>query len=270
MPSSYTSQQKTAISEFTGVTQADKSSAAKLLKQFHWNVPSAVNAYFNNPSSSNAAPNRKALNAIFDTYRDDPRNEPDQINVEGSGNLLGAIDIPLDDVGALVLFEIVRSTSLGVITREGFLEGLGQANADSLPKIKTLVLQHRSALPTDPTIFKNVYVQTFILALTPNAKTVPLETAIEFWRMIFVSPSFAWRTPSSPWLDWWLEFLEEKKTKAVNRDLWKQTLNFANETMKDESLGFWNEESSWPSVIDEFVGWVKEEKRSGADAMQVE
>ena len=44
MPAAYTSTQKSAISEFTGVTQSDKSNAAKLLKQYGWNVGAAVNA----------------------------------------------------------------------------------------------------------------------------------------------------------------------------------------------------------------------------------
>ena len=60
----------------------------------------------------------------------------------------------------------------------------------------------------------------------------------------------------------------------MNKDLWRQTLTFAEETVKDDTLGFWSEESSWPSVIDDFVEWVKTEKRAGGgangDAMEVE
>ena len=44
MPVTYTSAQKTAISEVTGVTQSDKNAAAKLLKLHNWNVSAAVNA----------------------------------------------------------------------------------------------------------------------------------------------------------------------------------------------------------------------------------
>lgn len=45
--------------------------------------------------------------------------------------------------------------------------------------------------------------------------------------------------------------------------------------MKDETLGFWSEEASWPSVIDDFVEWVRTEKgrgggAGGTDAMEVE
>jgi len=43
MPASYTSTQKSAIAEFVQVTQADKSTAAKLLKGVNWNVGIAVN-----------------------------------------------------------------------------------------------------------------------------------------------------------------------------------------------------------------------------------
>lgn len=92
--------------------------------------------------------------------------------------------------------------------------------------------------------------------------------------MVFMEPGLVWRTPRTPWLDWWLEFQEEKVKRSVNKDLWRQTLNFAEQTLKDESLGFWSEEASWPSVIDEFVEWVKKEKRpegvANGDAMEVE
>ena len=45
--------------------------------------------------------------------------------------------------------------------------------------------------------------------------------------------------------------------------MWNETLKFAQLTLQDEAISFWNEESSWPSVIDDFVGWVKKEKRGG-------
>ena len=192
--------------------------------------------------------------------------------MEGMSKLLGDIQIGVEDVGALIFSEIVQSPSLGRITREGFIDGWLELNIDSLPRMRTLVVQRRSALSNDKEVFKKVYNHTFQLALPAGSKTLPLELANEFWRMLFTSPGFEWRsTEGTPWLDWWLQFQEAKRTKAVNKDLWKQTLNFANESMKDDSLEFWNEESSWPSVIDEFVGWVKTEKRPVAgEAMEVE
>ena len=211
---------------------------------------------------------------MFDKYRDDPQNEPDEINAEGTGTLLGELDIGLDDIGALIFSEIVQSPSLARITREGFVDGWSDLNVDTLPKMKNIVLQRRSELGQNKELFRNVYNHTFQLALAQGAKTLPLEMATEFWGMLFRPPGLEWQSAEgTPWLEWWLEFQEEKRTKAVNRDLWKQTLNFAHETIRDDSLSFWTEESSWPSVMDEFVEWVKTEKRPAAgagDGMDVE
>ena len=138
--------------------------------------------------------------------------------------------------------------------------------------MRNLVLQRRSRLTTDRKLFKDVYNHTFVLPLEERKKAIELEQAEEFWKVLFSPTGLQWQTKNTPWLSWWLEFLNAKWKRAVNKDLWKQTLTFAEQTLKDESLGFWNEESSWPSVIDEFVEWVKTEKRpsGGEDAMEVE
>lgn len=235
-------------------------------------VPSLTRLYryFSNPSNSATNPIRTSMNKIFDKYRDAPREEPDEINVEGTSKLLTDLSVGLEDIGSLVFSELVSSPSLGKITREGFLEGAVDVNADTMPKLRNVVLQRRSQLSRDRELFKNVYNHTFQLALQGNQKSLPPEMALEFWRLLFSKEGLEWRTSGRPWLDWWIEFQEEKWKKAVNRDLWKQTLTFAEQTMKDGTLSFWSEESSWPSVIDTFVEFVKEEKGVGGDAMEVE
>ena len=86
--------------------------------------------------------------------------------------------------------------------------------------------------------------------------------------MLLAAPSLAWTGPDAPWLDWWLEFLTERYGKSVNKDLWDQTLVFAQKTLEDPSLGFWSEDAAWPGVIDEFVGFVGE--RRAGERMEVE
>lgn len=185
--------------------------------------------------------------------------------------LLGDLDISIEDIGALIFSELVSSPSLGKITREGFVDGFTSVNADTIPKMRDIIQKRRNVLSTDKSVFKNVYNHTFVLPLSGSQKALPLETAEELWGALFSPSGFEWRTASTDWLGLWLEFLKEKWGKSVNKDLWKQTLNFAEQTLKDESLSFWTEESSWPSVIDEFVEWVKVEKREGGgeDAMDV-
>lgn len=241
------------------------------LQPDHHANPSLTSRFFSN--ASNGAPNPVHANAnkLFDKYRDDPKNDPDEINIEGTSKMLGEMTIGVEDISAFIFSELVQSPALGKITREGFVDGCLETSCDTLPKIRNVVIQRRSQLSADPDIFRNVYNHAFVLGLSNNQKSLSQDVAAEFWSLLFSSQGFAWRTITSPWLEWWLEFQKEKWNKAVNKDLWRQTLTFAEQTMKDETLGFWTEDSSWPSVIDEFVEWVKTEKKGGGgeEAMDV-
>lgn len=118
-------------------------------------------------------------------------------------------------------------------------------------------------MPSNKDLFTKVYKYTFLIARTPGQKAVGLEMALVYWDLLFSSPLSAvtWSTPSTPWLTWWSEFLTTSYKKSVNKDMWNETLKFAQLTLEDEAMSFWSEESSWPSVIDDFVDWVKKEKR---------
>ena len=143
-------------------------------------------------------------------------------------------------------------------------------SAPDLDKIRSLIMQRQSSLPSKsfrPT-FKSIYKHTFVIARPPGQKSVPLEAATEYWKVLFTEPSFAWSTENTPWLDWWVEFLQERWKKSVNKDMWDQTLSFAEKTQDDESLKWWSEDSAWPGVIDDFVEYVQKDKRGG-EAMDV-
>lgn len=141
--------------------------------------------------------------------------------------------------------------------------GLTFASVSEILKIRNAVLARQSQLasPDSQSLLKAVYKHTFLLARAPGQKAVALEMAIEYWRLLLSEPSLSWSTPSTPWLEWWIEFLESRWKKSVNKDMWEQTLAFAQRTLEDASLSWWSEESAWPGVIDEFVEYVKTEKR---------
>ena len=127
-------------------------------------------------------------------------------------------------------------------------------------------------LPSSKDTFTKIYKYTFQIARSGNQKAIPLEMALAYWQLLFSSPSSSvrWKTDANPWLDWWSEFLESKWKKSVNKDMWTETLKFAQQCLEDESLGFWNEEASWPSVVDEFVEWVGEKRGKGVEAEEME
>lgn len=215
------------------------------------------------------------------------------------------LGITPDDIRTLILSTLVSSPTLGTLNRSDFISGwlnLAQdpsthPTMDSTPA--TQISTQNTTLSTiagafrDPgssrisnpeykkrpsPMFKRVYKHTFTLALPEgnNVRAIPLDEAAEYWRLLLGPNGYNWRSQTrkgnaTPWLEWWLSFLQEKWRKAVNRDLWEQTLAFAQETSMDDTLGFWSEDAAWPGVIDEFVEWVRQ-KRDGEgleDKMEV-
>lgn len=137
--------------------------------------------------------------------------------------------------------------------------------------MRSTIADRRASLPQPQSrdLFRRIYKHTFPLGRQPGQKSLPLESAIEFWRLLFSSPSVQWNTPSTPWLDYFLEFMEARYGKSINADIWNETLKFWEQTVRDESLSWWSEETSaWPSVIDEFVLFVRDEKRGGGKGDQ--
>lgn len=145
-------------------------------------------------------------------------------------------------------------------------------SCDTIDKQKSYIKTLKQNLPSNKDAFTKVYKYTFMLGKTGNQKAVPLDVAVTYWELLFTSKLSAvkWTSPKSPWFQWWAEFLNSQWKKSVNKDMWNETLKFAQLTLQDEAMSFWNEESSWPSVIDDFVEWVKREKRGGetADVME--
>ncbi|KAJ4372791.1 Scaffold-type E3 ligase [Didymella sp. IMI 355093] len=266
---SYTTQQKAAISQFMSFTNMDRTAAVRVLKSHGWDAQNAVNAYYSGGGggSNTSATTKTALNKLFDKYRENATAEPDLVGVDGAMEYLQELQIDLEGLDSLAALEIIQAPTMGEITREGFVNGWLERDCDTIEKQKTYINNLKTQLPSDRTVFTRIYKYTFFLAKTGQQKAVSLEPAMAYWDLLFSSPLSAvkWTSPNTPWLDWWKEFLEASWKKSVNKDMWNETLKFAQLTLEDEAISFWNEESSWPSVIDDFVEWVKNEKRGGAE-----
>ncbi|KAK3213535.1 hypothetical protein GRF29_28g210999 [Pseudopithomyces chartarum] len=220
--------------------------------------------YFSAGGGSGASASTKTnLSKLFDSYRDDP-NSPDTIGPDGCMKyFMTDLEVDLEGMDALAVMEIIQAPTMGEMDRKGFVDGWAAINADTLEKQKAHINTLIKRLPSDKDAFEKVYKYTFSVGKTPGSKAVPLEAAITFWELLFTSKLSAvrWTSPNSPWFEWWTEFLNAQWKKSVNKDMWNETLKFAKLTLEDEAMGFWDESSSWPSVIDDFVEWVKKEKR---------
>src|SRR5438045_1862915 len=110
------------------------------------------------------------------------------------------------------------------------------AALDTVAQQKAYIALQTAQLSTDITLFKRVYRHTFVCSKERGQKALPLENAKVYWQMLFSPPGIRWVTPSTNWLPIWLEFLDKKWTKSVNKDMWNQTFEFFHKSMNDETL----------------------------------
>ncbi|KAF1938968.1 DUF298-domain-containing protein [Clathrospora elynae] len=271
MPAVYSTQQKSAITQFISFTQLDRNTAIRALKSHGWDAQTAVNAHYGSGGgASTGSPAAKAnLTKLFDRYAS--AADKNIIDAEGTMKYFQDTDVDVEGLESLAALEIVQAPTMGEMSRDGFVNGWQERNCETVDKQKAYIKNLKREMPGDKELFTRVYKYTFSIAKIPDSKGVALDAAIVYWGLLFSGPLSAvkWTSSNTPWLEWWTEFLNSSWKRSVNKDMWNETLKFAQLTLTDESLGFWNEESSWPSVIDDFVDWVKNEKRGGDKQAEV-
>ena len=143
---------------------------------------------------------------------------------------------------------------------------------DSIEKMKSHAEQLRWQIPVQADVFRRVYRYAFPLCRLQGQRNLQFDIAIDQWRL-FLTPNnggVKWNTATTPWLDWWIEFLEEKGKRPVNKDLWEQVEVFMRRTHEDEAFSWWSADGAWPGTIDEFVAWVQARRGKTAEQMDVE
>ena len=195
----------------------------------------------------------------FDLTPVDDSSSPDQIGTEGTMAYLQDIKVSLEEPAMLAVLTQVKAPTMGELSRDDFINGWEDLAADTIEKQRSHVSRFRTSLKSSPDFFRNVYRHSFVLARSPGQKSVALEAAIEFWRMLYsAEKGMDWSSKGFSWIDHYIDFVQEKWKKSVGKDLWDQTLFFARKTVEDPSLRWWNElDSAWPSILDEFAGHVK-------------
>lgn len=240
-----------------------RSTAAKHLKNHAWNVQQAANAYFNVslPHTTPAA-SKNTLSRLFDKYE---KKDADTINVNGTMTYFGDLGINPEQYTAFVVSEILKCPTLGEIQRDSFTAAWSELGGDTIDKQKKIIAMRCASLSSDVNARKAVYTYAFKLGLTEsNQRTIEKDVALQMWNVLLAPPMSSWKTKSHDWLNEWTEFVTQANTKGVNKDVWEQTFKFAQETLKDETLSWWNENSAWPALIDEFVEWIKAKSGGGA------
>lgn len=200
---------------------------------------------------------------------DDPKASPDKIGIDGAQSYLGDLNVALDDIALLCLCELLQCSSIGEFDREPFISGWQSAGTlDTIQKQSAHIASLRKRLSTDRHYLKKVYRYAFNLAKPAGQKSVPMDSALEFWQMFFNSSQggVEWNSNNTAWLDEWLLFYETKGKRPVNKDLWNMVYELMVKTTEPggEELSWWNEDGAWPMAVDDFVAHIKEQRAADA------
>ena len=143
----------------------------------------------------------------------------------------------------------------GAIYRHEFVAGMKAMGCSTLEQLQEKVTQLRSQLEADPTLFSTFFRFVFQFVRTTqesNRKTIALDTARRLLHSLLASHYPHHIEPFTRYLE---GLGEGRPGMRMTYDQWMSVLDWC-EQMDAECLRY-EEEGSWPVLLDDFVDWLR-------------
>ncbi|CAA7395466.1 unnamed protein product [Spirodela intermedia] len=188
---------------------------------------------------------RRKLEQLFQRFK-----EPhvDMILANGIECLCRELQVDPQDIVMLVLSSHMRAATMCEFSRQEFIDGLEALGVDSLETLREKIPSLRAELK-DEQIFSVIYNFAFDWAKEEGQRSMTLDTAIGMWQLLLTEKCW-------PLVDHWCLFLQARQEKAISRDTWTMVLEFVK--MADPVAPHYDADGAWPSLIDGFVGYLRE------------
>lgn len=248
--------------QFADVTGCPVNDLTKWLEKNNWKIDEAIDAYLTNKSNSFSSKRKQDAKvvAIFDKYKD---SEDDSIiGIEGTLQYIEDLGFDPDNVITLVLAYFLESPSMGVFYKDKFIQIWSQLKINTIPGMKTYIeqsLYKEQFLLEESDYFKKVYDFTFeFLMENPGQKVLPYDLAIDYWRLLLLDRVGLQECGLR--LQQWFDFIDSEYKRGFSQDTWRMFYLFVIEILKPdpETLKDYDEMSAWPSAIDEYIEYLRE------------
>lgn len=153
---------------------------------------------------------------------------------------------------------------MGVFTKEDFLSRWSSEGINTISKMKIFIDNYHSQLTLESDRFKQIYGFAFdFLMENQNQKLLGYDIAIEYWKLLLesnINETYNDYESIKERLHQWYTFINEEHKRNISKDSWEMFyIFFVTILVKDpKSFGDYDEMSAWPSFIDGYVEYLKE------------
>lgn len=247
--------------QFSDVTGCPLDDLSKWLEKHNWTIETAIDAYLSHKSNSTAKVRKQdpKVVEIYNRYKD--LDDESIIGIEGTLKYIEDLGFDPEDSITLVLAHFLEAPSMGVFYKDKFVQIWSRNKINSISAMKRyieddLYVEFRRSKE----YFKKVYDFTFgFLMENPGQKLLPYDLAIDYWKLLLLGRSDIKQTCGVR-LEQWFKFIETEYQRGFSRDTWQMFLPFVEEIILDdpEKLSKYDEMAAWPSVVDEYIEYLRE------------
>lgn len=242
------------INDFMEVTGTSKPTATKYLKQYEYNFNKALDEYLRKRTIN------KQLLTLYEKYEklDD---QPDCIGIEGTLEYLNDLQIEPEDIRSLVLSYFLKCESMGIIGKDQFINNWDQVriyDVKNMCKYINELTQNMEQIDS----FNELYAFTFNFLLeTPNQKLINGDILVDYWKLLYsLIPTITNNDHIQLRINQLYEYILNHE-KMISKDTYLMLWEFIKEVILTDpiKLSGYDEMSSWPVLIDEFIEYLQEQ-----------
>lgn len=246
------------INDFMEVTGTSKPTATKYLKQYEYNFNKALDQYLGKRTAN------KQLLVLYEKYSQlDQDSDGESIGIEGTLQYLTDLGIEPEDIRSLVLSYFLQSDSMGIIGKDQFLNNWDKVRVFNIKDMVTYIDELTQQMHLIDK-FNDLYAYTFNFLLeSPNQKLINGDIVVDYWKLLFslLPPEISQNHELFERINQLYDFILEHD-KKISKDTYLMIWEFIKEVVipDPKNLSAYDEMSSWPVLIDEFIEHLQEKK----------